>query len=163
MKTDNSAKRICFQDEYGRNCIYNVPVLNQEKPMVLRMWVAYDIGMRCSMYDYAKVRRGYYLYLSFEEMSADYPARILSIDGKNCRVLLGEVKRKSKGWHKDFAKMAEEIAEYAIRDLYPDAVLDWNQSEIWHWNGTGSGIGMICDCYRVVLPKEMWLYGADAS
>ena len=151
-------RKIRFQDEYDRNCIFNVPILNLEKAMVLRMWVAYDRGMRCSYYDYSEVKRGYYLYFSIEEIPTDYPARGLSIDGKNCRVFLGEVKRKSKGWHGDFSKLAEEIAEEVIKDRYPKLELDWEKSDVWHWSGVGSGVGMYCDFYQVVLPKLEWIY-----
>ena len=77
---------IRFQDNEERNCVVNVPVCNQEVPMVLRMWVAYDRGHRYSQYDYSEVKRGYYLYFSLEEIARDYPARIFSINGKNCRV-----------------------------------------------------------------------------
>ena len=154
-------ERIVFQDEYNRNCIFNVPVLNQEKPMVLRMWVAYDRGRRYSQYDYSEVKRGYYLFFSFEETSPDYIMRILSVNGYNCRVFLGEVKRGSKGWHRDFAKLAEKIVGAAIEDMYAEKELDWEQSSIWHWNGIGGGVGLYRDFYKVVIPKEAWLYGKE--
>ena len=44
-------QKIKFRDENDFNYIVSVPVLNQETPMRLRMWVAYDRGGRCSPYE----------------------------------------------------------------------------------------------------------------
>lgn len=152
-------QRIRFRDVNDRNCMVSVPVNGQEKPVVLRMWVAYDRGRRYSQYDYAEVKRGYYLYFSFEELSTDYPARILSTHRDNCRVFLGEVKRRSEGWHRDFSNLAGEIAEVVIHDILAGYDLDWNNlSDCW-WSGRGSGVGMFCDFYQIIMPKREWLYG----
>ena len=150
--------KIQFRDNYDGNCVVNLPICNQEKPMVLRMWVAYDKGMRYSQYDYDKVNRGYYLYLSLEEFSTDYPARCLSISGDNCRIYLGEVKRKSEGWHRDFSKLAERIAVAAIKELFSELAFDFEGMTTFYWSGRGSGVGMYCDFYRIILPKVAWLY-----
>lgn len=149
---------IRFQDKDERNCVVNVPVCNQEVPMVLRMWVAYDRGHRYSQYDYSEVKRGYYLYFSLEEIARDYPARIFSINGKNCRVYLGEVKRKSKGWHRDFARLAETIAPAAMKELFSEFKFDLEQVSFRDWSGRGSGVGLYCDFYKIILPKVEWLY-----
>jgi len=150
-------QRIEFRGVDDWNQMISIPVLEQEKPTVLRMWVAYDKGRRCSQYDYSEVKRGYYLYFSFEEPSPDYPARILNIYGNNCRVYLGEVERRSRGWHKDFADLAGKIVLTVINDIFPELKLEWDKISSCYWNGKGSGVGMFCDCYKVLLPKVEWL------
>lgn len=152
-------QKIEFRDEHELNYVVSVPVINKEKTFLLRMWVAYDRGGRYSCYDYAEVKRGYYLYFSFEEPIEKYPARGLLIDGKNCRLYLGEVKRHSKGWYKDFAKLASEIMFAAIEEEFSKLVLDWENVSYQCWSGKGSGVGMYCDFYTIILPKKEWLYG----
>lgn len=149
--------KIEFRDENDFNYVVSVPVLNQEKPILLRMWVAYDVGNRCSYCEYAYVKRGFYLYFSFEEPSPDYPARILMSDTKNCRLYLGEVKRKSKGWYKDFANLAGEIVMDAIKDRFTDMSFDWEKLYYSYWSGKGTGVGLFSDFYQIVLPKKEWI------
>lgn len=151
-------QRIKFRDANEVNYMVSVPVAGQDKSMVLRMWVAYDRGRRYSEYDYSEVKRGYYLYFSFEEISPDYPARILSTHRDNCRVFLGEVKRRSEGWGRDFSALAGEIVGGAIKDIFAEYDLDWEKVSSCWWSGRGSGVGMFCDFYRIVLPKKGWLY-----
>lgn len=143
---------ITFRDNNQLNFIVNIPVLDQEQPLILRMWVAYDKGRRCSQYDYSTVERGYYLYFSFETPSDGYPARTLSIDGKNCRLFLGEVERKKEKDYREFAELAEKIAVNAIELYYPNLKLDWDNVTRDIWLGDGSGVGMYCDFYRVCVP-----------
>ena len=136
----------------------SVPVLGQDEKTVLRMWVAYDRGRRYSQYDYSEVKRGYYLYFSFEEISPDYPARILSTHKDNCRLYLGEVKRRSEGWARDFSDLAGEIVLRVVNEIFADVILDWENLSSSHWSGRGSGVGLFCDCYRVFLPQKNWFY-----
>lgn len=143
---------ITFRDNNQLNYIVNIPVLEQDKPINLRMWVAYDKGRRCSQYDYSTVERGYYLYFSFETPSDGYPVRTLSIDGKNSRLFLGEVDRKKEKDYRQFAELAEKIAENAIKIYYPNLKLDWNNMSHTIWDGDGSGVGMYCDFYQVHMP-----------
>ena len=150
-------QNIEFKDEDGFDYLVSVPVLNQDKLNVLRMWVAYDMGKRYSYYDYSEVKRGYYLYFSLEEIHKDYLARSLSTHAENCRIFLGEVSRRSKGWHKDFAQLAEKIVLPAIQDLFPEMELDWENLSYCYWSGKGSGVGMFCDFYKILQPRETWL------
>ncbi len=151
-------QRIEFRDANDLNYIVSVPVLAQDKPTLLRMWVAYDKGKRCSYYDYSDVKRGYYLYFSFEEPSPDYPCRILSTYKNNYRLYLGEVKRKSEGWYKDFSTLAAEIVLPAIKETFSDLNFDWDKLSFRSWSGRGSGVGMYCDFYKIIFPKDSWLY-----
>ena len=148
---------ILFRDSDDRNYVVNIPICNQNTPMVLRMWVAYDRGMRYSEYDYSEVKRGYYLYISLEEIATDYPARCLSINGQNCRIYLGAVKRKSNGWYRDFAKLAETIVLSALKDYFSEFELDFEHIRTYEWSGKGSGVGLYCDFYKIELPKVEWL------
>ena len=150
--------KIVFRDGNETNYVVNIPLLNQTKPMLLRIWVAYDRGNRTSYYDYSKVKRGYYLYFSFEERAMDYPARILLTSEDNCRLYLGEVKKHSEGWYKDFSALAEKIVIPAMQDMFSDYVLDWTKMYSYCWSGKGSGVGMHCDFYKIVLPKKEWLF-----
>ena len=151
-------QRIEFRDANEFNCMVSVPVLGQDEKTVLRMWVAYDRGRRYSQYDYSEVKRGYYLYFSFEEISPDYPARILSTHKDNCRLYLGEVKRRSEGWARDFSDLAGEIVLRVVNEIFADVILDWENLSSSHWSGRGSGVGLFCDCYRVFLPQKNWFY-----
>lgn len=151
-------QRIEFRDANEFNCMVSVPVLGQDEKTVLRMWVAYDRGRRYSQYDYSEVKRGYYLYFSFEEISSDYPARILSTHKDNCRLYLGEVKRRSEGWARDFSDLAGEIVLRVVNEIFADVILDWENLSSSHWSGRGSGVGLFCDCYRVFLPQKNWFY-----
>ncbi len=149
---------IEFRDAMEFNYIVSVPVLEQEAPLLLRMWVAYDRGKRYSQYDYSEVKRGYYLYFSFEEPSPDYPARILSTHKDNCRLYLGEVNRKSKGWSRDFSDLAGKIVLSAMKETFSELKFDWDNLSFGYWSGKGSGVGLFCDFYRIFLPKKDWLY-----
>lgn len=151
-------QKIEFVDANYENYIVSVPILEQEKPMRLRMWVAYDKGERPSYYEYKKVKRGYYLYLSLEEPSFDYPARIIMAGAENCRVYLGAVNRHSKGWYKDFSVLAGKIVLSAVSELFSGFKLDWENSYCSTWSGRGSGVGWNCDFYKIVSPKRNWLY-----
>jgi len=153
-------QKIEFRDTNGINYIVNVPILNQEKPMLLRMWVAYDRGRRYSQYDYSEVKRGFYLYFSLEEVSDGYPARTLLIDRDNWRLYLGEVKRKSEGWYKDFSELAGEIALSAINEKFPNFSFDWSKMSFSYWSGKGSGVGLYCDFYQIFLPQKEWLFAS---
>lgn len=151
-------QKIEFRDEHELNYVVSVPVINKEKTSLLRMWVAYDRGGRYSYYDYAEVKRGYYLYFSFEEPIKDYLARGLLIDGNNCRLYLGEVKRHSQGWYRDFSKLASEMLFLIIKEAFPKLKLDWENVSYQYWSGRGSGVGLYCDFYAIFLPKKEWLY-----
>jgi len=151
-------QRIEFRDANEFNYMVSVPVIGQDEKMVLRMWVAYDRGRRYSQYDYSEVKRGYYLYFSFEEISSDYPARILSTHKDNCRLYLGEVNRRSEGWARDFSSLAAEIVCSVIKEIFADLVFDWEHLSSNRWSGRGSGVGLFCDCYRVFQPKKNWFY-----
>jgi len=151
--------KIEFRDSEDYNYVINVPIANQDKPTVLRMWVAYDKGRRYSYYDYSEVKRGFYLYFSLEEVASDYPARILSTHKANCRLFLGEVSRKSKGWYRDFAVLAEELVHPVVEERFAEFELNWEKMKGHCWSGRGSGVGMYCDLYTVITPKEKWLYG----
>ena len=126
---------IEFRDANEFNYMVSVPVQGIDDATVLRMWVAYDKGGRYSQYDYTEVKRGYYLYFSFEELSTDYPARILSSNQNNCRVFLGEVKRKSEGWSRDFSNLSGEIAISIIKEKFTDLSFDWERISYCSWSG----------------------------
>ncbi len=149
--------KIEFTDNNGLHYMVSVPVLDEDKPMILRMWVAYDRGRRYSQYDYSEVKRGYYLYFSFEEQSPDYPARILSTHKDNCRLYLGEVKRKSNGWHRDFSNLAGKIIFSVIQENFPDLYVNWNNLSYSCWTGNGSGVGLFCDFYKILFPQKEWV------
>ena len=151
-------QRIEFRDANEFNYMVSVPVLGQNEKMVLRMWVAYDRGRRYSQYDYSEVKRGYYLYFSFEEISTDYPARILATHKDNCRLYLGEVKRRSEGWARDFSDLAGEIVLKVINEIFGELTFDWDHLSFSFWSGRGSGVGLFCDFYKVFLPKKEWFY-----
>ena len=150
-------QKIEFVDADYENYIVSVPVLEQEKPLLLRMWVAYDKGDRCSNHDYKEVKRGYYLYLSLEEPSFGYPARIIATRSENCRVYLGAVNKHSKGWYKDFSLLAGKIVLPAAKELFPEFKLDWESVYSGTWDGQGSGVGLYSDFYKIVIPKMNWL------
>ena len=150
-------QKIEFVDEDNRNYIVSVPVVGQEKQLRLRMWVAYDRGNRYSYNDCTEIKRGYYLYFSLEEPSGVYPARIISTGNENCRVYLGEVSRHSKNWYKEFSILAERIVLPTVEEIFPDMRFAWEELYTSSWDGTGSGVGMYCDFYRIVSPKEKWL------
>lgn len=150
-------QKVEFLDEDGFNYMVSIPVLGEEKPLLLRMWVAYDRGRRYSQFDYSEVFRGYYLYCSFEESSEEWFVRSLSSNTNNCRVYLGEVKRQSGGWARDFSRLAESIVFKVVKDIFPDLKLDWEKLYRSYWSGKGSGVGLFCDFYKVILPKEAWL------
>ena len=152
-----------FVDENDTNYRVSVPVLEQEKPMRLRMWVAYEKGKRFSDYDYQEVKRGYYFYLSLEEVSFGYPARMLTTGSENCRVYLGAVNRHSKGWYRDFSRLAEKMAVSAVHELFSDFKFDWENSYCDTWSGQGSGVGLYCDFYTIVSPKVNWIYAETNS
>ena len=153
--------KIEFRDEHELNYVVSVPVMSQEKQMLLRMWVAYDRGGRCSYYDYSEVKRGYYLYFSFEEAIGDYPARGLLIDGNNCRLYLGGVKRHSQGWYRDFSQLASELLFSVIEEKFSELKIDWEKVSFQYWSGRGSGVGLYCDFFAILQPKVEWLYGCS--
>ena len=154
-------QRVKFMDEEKINYMVSVPVTNQETPLLLRMWVAYDRGNRCSYYDYSDVKRGYYLFFSLEEPRTDYPGRSLSMDGRNCRLYLGEVKRQSEGWHKDFSNLAEEILPHVMKEKFADFEFDWKNMSFASWSGKGTGVGMYADFYIIFLAKKEWVFGGE--
>ena len=150
-------QKIEFVDVDYENYIVSVPVLEQEKPLRIRMWVAYDRGDRYSNHDYKEVKRGYYLYLSLEEPSFGYPARIITTRDENCRVYLGKVNRHSKGWYRDFSVLAGKIVLSAVNELFSGFKFDWESIYCGTWNGQGSGVGLYCDFYKIITPKVKWL------
>lgn len=150
-------QKIEFIDEDNRNYIVSAPVVGQEKQLRLRMWVAYDRGNRYSYEDCTEVKRGYYLYFSLEKTSYTYPARIISTGSENYRVFLGGVSRHSRRWYKDFSVLAGRIALSACKDLFPNMQFSWEELYESSWDGVGSGVGMYCDFYKTILPKEEWL------
>ena len=148
---------IEFVDEDNKYYIVSVPVVGQESQLRLRMWVAYDRGNRYSYEEYREVQRGYYLYFSLEESSCTYPARIISTRNENCRVYLGEVSRHSKKWYREFSRLAERIVLSAVEELFPNMQFAWEELYTSSWDGVGSGVGMYCDFYTILLPKKEWL------
>ena len=145
---------IIFRDNNQLNYIVNVPILQQEENTILRMWVAYDKGKRRSQYDFSIVERGYYLYFSFEEEIGGYLARTLSIDGRNGRLFLGEANKKNEKEYRQFAKLAEKIAEKAVKLYYPELNLDLDNCSRSLWDGEGTGVGMYCDFYKMYMPTK---------
>ena len=150
-------QRIEFVDGDNKHYIVSVPVSGQEKTLRLRMWVAYDKGNRWSNHDYKEVKRGYYLYFSLEEPSFAYPARIIVPRSENCRVYLGAVSRHSKGWYRDFSRVAEKFVRFVVEDFFSDMQFVWEELYKSSWDGEGSGVGMYCDYYKTVNPKKEWL------
>ena len=142
------SENIVFKDKDGENYIVSFPILNQPVPSRLRLWVAYEIG-GFSYSENKRLKRGYYLYVSFEECSN--MGRVLVCGGDDYRVLLGEVARKSEKAYRQFSEKAGTCAKEIVEKLYKDALkIDWDNGVPTRWGGYGNGVGFYSDYYSIV-------------
>lgn len=143
---------LVFKDHEGDNFMLSFPAAENDVPMKLKLWVAYEKGGTCNS-TFQRIKRGYYLYVSVEETSS--MARVMTASSCNSRVFLGEVKRRSEKSCREFSEKAGNVAEDIVKQICKDSIIiDWDNCTAIRWSGKRNRLGMYSEMYDAIYPDS---------